>query len=162
MRAKVLRQEDDVLPAKFTLKKVFVIGALLVAGSISLACHRSSLSTESRNTDARDQEIATAFKNHTSNIEVEGDGIVIKVLSDDLQKPRHQRFLLRLASGETVLITHNIDLAPRVDGLMEGDRVAFKGEYEWNDKGGVVHWTHRDPGGRHVAGWLRHQDKVYQ
>jgi hypothetical protein len=145
------------------LKKVFLIGVLFIAVAIGATCYRSSLSTESGNTDARgDQDIATAFKNHTSNVQVEGEGIVIKVLSDDLEKPSHQRFILRLASGQTVLVTHNIDLAPRVDGLLEGDRVAFRGEYEWNDKGGVVHRTHHDPSDRHNAGWLRHQGKVYQ
>jgi Protein of unknown function (DUF3465) len=148
---------------KFTLREVLVIGGLLIAGSIGTACHRNSLSTESVNADARgDQDIATAFKNHSSNVQVEGEGIVIKVLPDDLQKPRHQRFILRLASGQTVLVAHNIDLAPRVDGLLEGDQVAFKGQYEWNDKGGVVHRTHLDPVDRHNAGWLRHQGKVYQ
>ena len=149
--------------SKFTLKKVLIISALLIAGSIPTACHRGSLSTESLNANVRgDQDIATAFKNHRSNVDVEGEGIVIKVLPDDIEKPRHQRFLLRLASGQTVLVAHNIDLAPRVDGLREGDQVAFKGEYEWNDKGGVVHQTHRDPAGRRIAGWLRHQGKVYQ
>ena len=148
---------------KFTLKTVLFIGALLIAGSIPTACHRSSTSSESLNTNARGgQDIATAFKNHTSSVDVEGEGIVIKVLPDDIEKPRHQRFLLRLASGQTVLVAHNIDLAPRVDGLREGDEVAFKGEYEWNDKGGVVHQTHRDPAGRRIAGWLKHQGKVYQ
>src|SRR5262245_38369022 len=148
---------------KFTVKKVLVIGVLLIACSIGIACHRSSLYIESGNTNARgDQDIATAFKNHSSNVQVEGEGIVIKVLPDDLEKPRHQRFLLRLASGQTVLVAHNIDLAPRIDGLREGDQVVFKGEYEWNDKGGVVHQTHRDPAGRRIAGWLRHQGKVYQ
>ena len=147
---------------KFTLKKVLVI-ALLIVGSIGTACHRGSLSTDSVSTNARgDQDIATAFKNHSRDVPVEGEGIVVKVLPDDLQKPRHQRFILRLASGQTVLIAHNIDLAPRVDGLAEGDQVAFKGEYEWNDKGGVVHQTHRDPAGRRIAGWLRHQGKLYQ
>ena len=140
-----------------------IIGALLIACSIGAACHRAGVSTESANTNTRaDQDIATAFKNHSSNVQVEGEGIVIKVLPDDIQKPRHQRFLIKLASGQTVLVAHNIDLAPRVDGLREGDQVAFKGEYEWNEKGGVVHLTHRDPAGRRNAGWLRHQGKVYQ
>ncbi|WP_366522502.1 DUF3465 domain-containing protein [uncultured Psychromonas sp.] len=40
--------------------------------------------------------------------------------------------------------------------------VEFYGEYDWNDRGGVVHWTHRDPNGYPVDGWLKHQGRIYQ
>jgi len=43
-----------------------------------------------------------------------------------------------------------------------GDSVGFYGEYEWNSKGGVIHWTHLDPSGQHIAGWLKHDGKTYQ
>ncbi len=103
-----------------------------------------------------------AFENQTSNLQVQGQGIVTKILSDDNQGSRHQRFLLRLSSGQTLLIAHNIDLAPRIPNLKVGDTVAFYGEYEWNAKGGVIHWTHHDPQKRHPNGWLKHQGKTYQ
>ncbi|MEO8755066.1 MAG: DUF3465 domain-containing protein [Casimicrobiaceae bacterium] len=91
-----------------------------------------------------------------------GDGRVKRILADDNEGSRHQRFILELPSGRTVLIAHNIDLAPRVAGLKVGDRVEFSGEFESNPQGGVVHWTHRDPQGRHAAGWLRHDGRTYQ
>ena len=87
---------------------------------------------------------------------------VIRVLADDLNGSRHQRFIVELASRQTLLITHNIDIAPRIDGLEVGDSVRFNGEYVWNEKGGVIHWTHHDPRGRHVAGWVIHNGKTYK
>ena len=106
--------------------------------------------------------IARAFASGTSDIQVEGEGTVIRILPDDLNGSRHQRFIVELPSGQTLLISHNIDLAPRINTLEEGDSVRFNGEYVWNAKGGLIHWTHRDPRGRHVAGWLIHNGKTYQ
>jgi hypothetical protein len=109
-----------------------------------------------------DEALARAFKQRARNLQVEGQGIVQKVFSDDNDGSRHQRFIVALASGQTLLIAHNIDLAPRVVGLREGDVVSFSGEYEWNPEGGVIHWTHRDPSKRHPAGWIKHNGKVYR
>lgn len=106
--------------------------------------------------------IERLYELRQSDVQVQGAGAVSKILSDDNKGSRHQRFILELASGHTLLIAHNIDLAPRIESLQEGDRIEFFGEYAWNDKGGVVHWTHDDPQGRHVAGWLKHQGKMYQ
>ncbi len=106
--------------------------------------------------------IEQAYQQQRSDLQIEGDGEVVKVLADDKRGSRHQRFILRLQSGRTLLVAHNIDLAPKIDDLKVGDQVAFFGEYEWNHKGGTLHWTHHDPAGRHVAGWLKHDGKVYQ
>jgi molybdopterin converting factor small subunit len=109
-----------------------------------------------------DSVIAKAFDNHQNNLQVKGVGEVLRVLSDDRDGSRHQRFLLRLDSGQTLLVAHNIDLAPRITSLAAGDTVEFFGEYEWNSKGGVIHWTHHDPQGAHVSGWLKHQGRTYK
>jgi hypothetical protein len=111
---------------------------------------------------ASDQLLTSVYENRQSNIQVGGSGVVVNILSDDLHGSRHQRFILRLSSGQTILISHNIDLAHRVDALREGDTVEFSGEYEWNSEGGVVHWTHHDPDGRHKAGWLKHNGCIYR
>lgn len=111
---------------------------------------------------SNDAALAQAFRSQQSNLQVEGVGVVIKLLPDDNRGSRHQRFLLRLNSGQTLLIAHNIDLAAKIDNLRVGDSVAFSGEYEWSHKGGTLHWTHHDPAGRHVAGWLKHDGRIYQ
>lgn len=106
--------------------------------------------------------IKSAYENHQNDVQVKGSGIVVRILNDDNKGSRHQKFILKLSSGQTVLITHNIDLAPRINSISKGDQVQFYGEYEWNKKGGVVHWTHHDPKGRHVGGWLKHNGSTYQ
>jgi hypothetical protein len=111
---------------------------------------------------ASEQVLENAFKNRISNIQVEGEGVVIKILPDDLDGSKHQRFIVQLASGKTLLIAHNIDLAPKIISLQKGDEIAFFGEYEWNAQGGIIHWTHRDPGGHHVGGWIDHNGKRYE
>ena len=103
-----------------------------------------------------------AFENEQSDIQVEGEGTVWKILPDDNKGTRHQRFILKLSSGQTLLVAHNIDLADKIKGLKKGDKVAFYGEYEWSEQGGVIHWTHHDPAGRHEDGWLKHGGQVYQ
>lgn len=109
-----------------------------------------------------DDPIGRAFASRASDIQVEGEGTVVRVLADDLDGSRHQRFIVQLASGQTVLISHNIDIAQRVNGLEAGDSVRFNGEYVWNAKGGLIHWTHHDPRGRHVSGWVMHNGKTYK
>jgi hypothetical protein len=105
--------------------------------------------------------VARAFESRSSDVQVRGEGRVVRILPDDNDDTPHQRFVLRLDSGKTVLIAHSIDIAARVFPLDVGDVVSFQGEYVWNPRGGLVHWTHRDPAGRHAASWLKHDNKVF-
>jgi hypothetical protein len=109
-----------------------------------------------------DAALGAAFRDHAHDLQVRGSGTVVKVLPDDTEGGRHQRFIVRLASGQTLLVAHNIDIAPRVEDLEAGDTVAFSGVYEWNAQGGTIHWTHHDPEGTHAHGWLRHDGTTYQ
>ena len=109
-----------------------------------------------------DDAFGRAFASRASDIQVEGEGTVIRLLPDDLNTPRHQRFIVQLASGQTLLVSHNIDIAPRIVALEVGDSVRFHGEYVWNAKGGIIHWTHHDPRGKHVPGWVVHNGKTYK
>ena len=144
---------------------VFLIAALLYllneSGLSSSNLDHSSNST-TPSTTSHNEAIAQAFANKTSDVWVNGKGVVSAILPDDNKGSRHQKFILDLGKGLTVLVAHNIDLAPRIGNLQKNHRVEFRGEYEWNQKGGVVHWTHHDPAGRREGGFLRHQNKVYK
>ena len=104
--------------------------------------------------------VNVAYQAHRSGVEVEASGVVVRRLKDDTEGARHERFILRVGTL-TVLVAHNIDLAPSVP-VSPGDTLELLGEYEWNQLGGVIHWTHRDPEGRHPTGWIRLRGKLYQ
>lgn len=87
-------------------------------------------------------------------------GTVIKNLKDDQEGDRHQKFLVEVAQDLTLLVSHNIDVAERVP-VREGDLVNIQGEYVWNNRGGVIHWTHHDPKGRKAGGWIELKGKRY-
>ena len=143
--------------------KKFLIAIALVATTYGLVEDKKlSLPSLADSLPASEQVLESAFEDRRSNVQVKGQGTVIRVLSDDNKGSRHQRFIIRLNSGQTLLVAHNIDIAPRIPSLKKGDTVAFYGEYEWNSQGGVIHWTHRDPNGQHVGGWLYHQGEKYQ
>jgi len=155
-------ENGDIICADSPVPPQFSIATEAQGSSVGTCPNRALLILQaSSGSRTSDDPIARAFASRASDIQVEGEGAVIRVLEDDLNGARHQRFIVQLASGQTLLITHNIDIAPRVDALEVGDSVRFNGEYVWNEKGGVVHWTHHDPRGRHVAGWLIHNGKTY-
>ncbi len=105
---------------------------------------------------------AALYAAKMSNAQVEDIGVVAKILADDKRGSQHQKFLVKIATGQTLLFAHNIDLAPRISDIKIGDTIQFRGEYEYNPKGGIVHWTHHDPQGKHFAGWLKHNGKIYE
>jgi hypothetical protein len=142
---------------------VFLLTSLLIV-STSITSHAYELTSAQRSAlvQTSDWILKQAFTNKKSGLQVQGRGIVTRVLSDDLTGDRHQRFVLRLNSGQTLLMAHNIDIAPRLIGLAIADSVAFYGQYEWSGQGGLVHWTHHDPAKKHLNGWLKYKNKIYQ
>lgn len=106
-------------------------------------------------------EIERAYAQKLSDVQVIGQGEVIKLLADDNKGARHQKFLVKINNQQTLLFAHNIDLAPRVP-LQVGDKITFHGEYVYNPKGGIIHWTHHDPKGTHITGWIMLNDQKYQ
>lgn len=144
------------------MKRIFIAAVVACALGWTVFGHAIQLSVPNGGAVSGESPAERAFKDKKSKVQVEDEGVAIRLLADDNEGSRHQRFIVRLASGQTVLIVHNIDVAPRVAALKKGDGVRFYGEYMWNEQGGLVHWTHHDPKGRHPHGWLKHAGRIYQ
>ncbi|MHB8868829.1 MAG: DUF3465 domain-containing protein [Thermoleophilia bacterium] len=117
-----------------------VIALVWLAGATLYGCatpvgptETGVVDSESTTANGDDSSFARAFADKAVDRELEGQGIVSKLLTDDTDGARHQRFI-----------------------------VTFKGEYEWNAQGGVMHWIHHDPSGSHAPGWIRHDGRMYQ
>ncbi len=136
-------------------KQLTIIVLILVFSCVKYFYNQSQPETQGS------KQIEEAFTSKRSDVQVTSDGKVVKILPDDVIGSKHQRFIVSVSPKLTVLIAHNIDLAPKVP-LKKGSQIRFSGEYEWNQKGGVVHWTHHDPQGRHKGGWIEFNGKRYQ
>ncbi len=144
-----------------TKKSINTISAAVIA-LLSLFFGSQYITTSPQLLDSHSSAtIGHLFDQRISGVMVRFDGIVVRKLSDDNEGSRHQRFIVKVGERHTVLIAHNIDLAPRVP-IDTNKSVSIFGQYEWNDKGGVVHWTHHDPQGVHQEGWIEYQGKIYQ
>lgn len=110
---------------------------------------------------ANDKRLMEAWESGLSEFKIRCSGKVVLLLADDLDGSRHQRFIIQLATGQTLLVAHNIDLAPRVAPLKVGDRLTVRGEYIWNEEGGIMHFTHRNSLGFGFHGWIKKKGKLY-
>ena len=144
------------------MKKIALLVILVFSAYAYVDKNAASIPMSLTNPASALSALSDAFNNKTSNIQVEGIEVVVHLFPGDRKGSKHQKFILKLSSGQTVLISHNISLAARINSLKKGDMVNFYGEYEWNPKGGVVHWTHRDPTGKHRDGWLKHNGLIFQ
>jgi hypothetical protein len=102
--------------------------------------------------------IEEIIKGRQSGEIVNFEARVVKLLQDDLKGDKHQKLIMKTGSY-TLLLAHNIDIAPRVP-VKKGDKIIVQGKYEWNKQGGLVHWTHRS-NNEHPAGWINHKNIKY-
>ena len=109
-----------------------------------------------------DAAIAADYHNHQSNVEVTADGTVVRLLPDRTSGTgTHEQFIIELSSQNlTVEVEHNISVGARVP-IAEGDHVIVHGEYVWNSKGGLIHFTHHDPQGTHEGGYIEDNGRTY-
>ncbi len=107
-----------------------------------------------------------AWRAGRSHVEVTAIGSVARMLGTRVgPSGAHEGFLLHLngsaGHGLTVRVEDNVDITGPIP-LAEGKAVEVKGEYIFDSRGGIVHYTHRDRRGRHVAGYVLVDTKLYQ
>lgn len=159
-------------------KLIRIISALIViagVGGYSYLTKDKDYASENNNTVkstsadtpiiANQEQVLTKIRTQRENTHarfwLETKAEVIKLLKDDLKGSQHQKFLIKLAPDITLLVAHNIDLAKRVP-LQKGDSIKIRARYEWNNRGGVLHWTHHDPKGKQTGGWIYADGKYYK
>jgi len=108
-----------------------------------------------------DNDVLAAQSNRLIKVEVTVTAPVKKMLPEDDVGLPHEKFLIVLSNGSTVLIAHDIKYAPVVP-VHPGDMVRIHGEYIWNAKGGLIHWTHRSDSPRHESGWIEFNGQRYE
>ncbi len=103
------------------------------------------------------------YAEQRSTVEVTAEGVVTSVLTDDSgPSGTHQRFIISLAGAtQTVLVDNNVTIGQRAP-VSPGDAVIVHGEYVWNDRGGLIHFTHHDPAPSHEGGWIELKGLRYQ
>lgn len=88
---------------------------------------------------------------------VEATGmLVVETLPDDRQGLQHQKFVVQLTSGATMLAVYNLDMEGcTYIPVKKGDRVAMGGEFKWTSQGALLHWLHYDPSQRRPDGYVQ-------
>ncbi len=97
------------------------------------------------------------------SVEIRERGVVTRVLGTRLSESGHHEgflFALPMRGTRTQLrVEDNVDITGPIP-LHRGQRIELQGQLECNDL--VIHWTHRDPRGQHIAGYISVNGHVYQ
>lgn len=136
------------------MRKLLLLLALLL-----VSCAQPTSTPDQRGDD--NQMVARAYREHRDHFEATIHGDVVRVLPDgNGEHGPHQRFLVRIDEGQTILVAHNLTLAGRLP-LHRGQPVEAHGEFIWSERGGVLHYTHHDPRGHHAPGWVTVEGRRY-
>ena len=146
---------------KLLLSRNRLLPLLIVAALVIYQYYQADNEAVDAGLQTGGDAVEQAFAAQRSGLWLETSGYVRRVLRDDNEGARHQKFILQLDGGHSVLVAHNIDLARRIPAR-EGLSLTVRGRYEWNDRGGVIHWTHHDPDGREPGGWIEVEDVRYE
>lgn len=135
--------------------------AVLIAAIVYLRLHTAAPSSRSaaRQSAVGCRIVGHDFRYHRSGLWVTLRARVTRLLPDSQGRYRHQRFIVRCRNGQSILIVNDVSIGARVP-VRKGDTVGVRGEYVWNERGGLVHFTHHSDTGA-PGGWILWHSHVY-
>ena len=135
--------------------------AVIVFVSVSLVAGWTWHSIPAYSFKAGNHVAAKAFYEQRTGMMVEVSGQVVRVLDAERSDSGFQWFQMRTPNGQHFLVGHSNGISGSIP-LRSREDVTVRGEYEPNDLGGVLHWTHHDPNGDHPGGWIEVDGKLYR
>lgn len=150
--------QEETMQVIRTFSTILTLGLLVLT---TVSCGLPAGTSTDALTGLAQADVLAAQKAHLKRVYVTVEALVFKLLSDDTRGIPHQRFLLQLTNGSTILVAHDTQMAPRVP-VRVGDMVKIHGEYIWNEKGGVIHWTHHSNSALHEPGWIEFNGQRYE
>ncbi|NUN05797.1 MAG: DUF3465 domain-containing protein [Bdellovibrio sp.] len=110
---------------------------------------------------ASDNDIVRAVNDRRRVNYVEGGSLTVtKVLPNDEDGRKHQKWMVRLSNGNTMQAVYNSDMCPEVP-VKVGDVIAMGGMFLWTNSGPMLHWLHHDPRGNRPDGYVYVNGKYY-
>jgi hypothetical protein len=109
-------------------------------------------------------QVCSLYASGSSGVEVIAQGTVLGILGmHNGPSGEHEGFFLKLNQECDLMlrVETNVDITGPVP-IQNGETVTVKGQFEDDAEGGVIHWTHHDPRGRHVSGYVEANGKLYQ
>ena len=104
--------------------------------------------------------LADAYLNKKSGMMAEVQGQVTRLIMDEEESARVQKFVICAISGQSRLVTHDLSRSDRVPVAI-GDKVMVRGEYVWSEPGGTLICPTRDNGSGGRNGWIEHKGERY-
>ncbi len=108
-----------------------------------------------------DKNLNDAINKHQNVYFLEAASLkVTKLLADDQQGLRHQKFEVVTSQGQKVLCVYNLDQGQRIP-LQVGDQVDVGGEFKWTKYGALLHWLHEDSRDKRPDGYVDLEGRRY-
>lgn len=145
------------------IRKYIVAGVLSVAAIALLGFSIAGQvwqAPSSYNPEPGFKVLADAYLNNESGMVAEVQGRITRLIMDQADGAREQKFVILGVSGQSLLVTHDLSRSERIP-VAVGDTVMVRGEYVWTEPGGMLEWTTRDIGSGDRHGWVEHKGKRY-